>query len=232
MIKILKNKRMLLMTEEEKKDLLKEISKTQKDAADMAKLKHTLFTVIMTVVVILTAVISYKISAKLHTKKEPDIDIAFVNAKLENISELATEELVYTGILMYSDGTIPFITQTGFSMLYTADVKAGVDLSQMDIDVTDTQVLISIPHAKILSINVDPDSIHFYDEMHALFNWSQKYDVTEALTAAESDVKDKVVSYDLITKAEEQAEIAITDILEGTIGERELVISYIEDMTQ
>ena len=220
------------MTEKEKKELVKEIGKAERSAAELAKLKAILLTVIITVVVILTAVISFKISAKLHTKKEPDIDTAFVSAKLEHISELATEELVYTGILMYSDGSIPFITQTGFSMLYTADVKAGVDLSEMTIEVTDTQVLINIPHSKILSLNVDTDSIHFYDEMHALFNWSQKYDVTEAISAAEADAKDKVKSYELLEKADEQAELAISEILKDSIGDRELVITYIEDMSK
>ena len=218
------------MTDKEKKELVKEIGKTERNAAELAKLKTILLTVIITLVIIITAVISYKISAKLHTPKEPDIDTAFISAKLENISELATEELVYTGILMYSDGDIPFITQTGFSMIYTADIKAGIDLSEMEIEVSDTQVIVNIPHSKILSISVDNDSIDFYDEMHALFNWSEKYDVTEALSAAEDDVRDKSSSFELMDKADEQAVIVITKILEDSIGDRELIINFIEDL--
>ena len=186
----------------------------------------------MLLVLVIAVIITYNISAKLHSPKKADIDTAFVSAKLENISELATAELEYTGLIVYSEGKIPFITQTGFNMIYSASVKAGVDLAEMEIEVTKDKVIVNIPHAKILSIQVYNDSIEFYDEMHSLFNWSDKYDVKEAISAAEEDVAGKTQVYELTQKADEQTVEVIEGILSESIGERELVINFIESETK
>ena len=221
------------MTEKEKKDLIEEFEKKLKiNNNEFAKMKNTVSKAWMLLILVIAVIITYKISAKLHTEKKPDIDTAFVSAKLENISELATAELEYTGLVFYSEGSIPFITQTGFTMKYTANVKAGVDISEMDIQVTDKKVIVNIPKAKILSIQVDTDSIDFYDEMHSLFNWSDKYDVTQAISAAEEDAASKVGKYDLTDKADEQTKLVIEEILKDSIGERELVINLIESETK
>ena len=214
------------MTDKERKELIRDIGKKQRSEEEWVRFRHTFLTVVVTLLIVLTAVISYKISAKIHSKGEPDIDVAFVSAKLQDISELSTAELEYTGLLTYSDGKIPFITQTGFSMIYTADVKAGVDLADMTIDVTEKQVIVNLPKTKVFTVYVDTDSIDFYDEKHALFNWGSKYDVTEAISAAEEDVKQKVDTYELMAKADEQAKLVIEQILEGSIGDRELVVNF------
>ncbi len=44
---------------------------------------------------------------------------------LKAIGELATEEYTYTGIYKLSNGQIPFITKKGFTIVYTANFKAG-----------------------------------------------------------------------------------------------------------
>lgn len=216
------------MTEKDKKELLEELEKKFKKSDNSEKMKNTVNKAWMLLILVIAVIITYNISAKLHTPKKADIDTAFVSAKLENISELATAELEYTGLLVYSEGKIPFITQTGFNMIYSASVKAGVDLSEMQIEVTKDKVTVSIPHAKILSVQVYSDSIEFYDEMHSLFNWSDKYDVKEAISAAEEDVAGKAQVYALMEKADEQTKEVIEGILSESIGERELVIEFIE----
>jgi len=56
---------------------------------------------------------------------EQEVTIEYISKKLENISELATAEMVYNNLYTVSEGKIPFITKKGFSMVYTATVKAG-----------------------------------------------------------------------------------------------------------
>ena len=46
------------------------------------------------------------------------------------------------------------------------------------MDITDEKILITLPPSEIQMAWVDPDSIQFYDEKRALFNWSEKTDVT------------------------------------------------------
>lgn len=220
------------MTDQDKKELVAEFEKKFKKSESSEKMKNTVNKAWMLLILVIAVIITYYISAKLHTPKKADIDTAFVSAKLENISELATAELEYTGLIVYSEGKIPFITQTGFNMIYTASVKAGVDLSEMQIDVTKDKVIVRLPHAKILSVQIYNDSIEFYDEMHSLFNWSDKYDVKEAISAAEEDVSGKVERFELTDKADEQTKAVIESILKDSIGERELVINFIESETK
>lgn len=138
--------------------------------------------------------------------EEPQITVEYINKKLNNISELSTAEMVYNGLYTVVEGNIPFITQKGFSMTYSAEMKAGIDATQIKTEITDDEVIITLPQAQILSTWVDPESIQFYDEKHALFNWSEKTDVTEAIAAAEADMKEKANQDGLIKRASRQAE--------------------------
>ncbi|MBQ9233704.1 MAG: DUF4230 domain-containing protein [Lachnospiraceae bacterium] len=220
------------MTEKEKKEFMKELEKKINKNDSSEKMKNVVNKAWMLLILVIAVIITYNISAKLHTPKKAKIDEAFISAKLENISELATAELEYTGIIVYSQGNIPFITQTGFNMIYTAGVKAGIDLSEMEIEVTNDKVIVNIPHAKILSVQVYTDSIEFYDELHSIFNWSDKYDIKDAILAAEEDVAGKVQVYELMEKADEQTKAVIEDILKESIGDKTLEINYIEERTK
>ncbi len=158
--------------------------------------------------------------------EEPEITIEYINKKLNNISELSTAEMVYNGFYTVVEGKIPFITQKGFSMTYYAEMKAGIDATQIKTEITDDEVIITLPQAQILSTWVDPESIQFYDEKLALFNWSEKTDVTEALAAAEADMKEKANQDGLIKRASRQAEYIIEGFLEDAVGDRRVVVDY------
>ena len=108
---------------------------------------------------------------------KPTVDIAFVSSKMEDAAELTTQKLYYSGLVTVKEGSIPFITQKGFSMTYTAVVTAGIkDLSQAKITVDDAAKAVNVvlPASEILDVNVDESTIAFYDEKRALFNWTDK----------------------------------------------------------
>ena len=50
------------------------------------------------------------------THKEPEVSVGYVTGKLENIGELATQKLTYSGKVPLEEGSIPFITKKGFVM--------------------------------------------------------------------------------------------------------------------
>ena len=122
--------------------------------------------------------------------KEPELTSSFVNGKLEAVSDLTVSELSYTGLIRYSEGKIPFLTQNSFSMMYTASVRAGIDLSKAQVTVTGDEVVITLPECQVQSIDVDPESITFYDERFALFNWTEKDDIIDTVSAARQDVSE------------------------------------------
>lgn len=189
-----------------------------------ASLNQMTRTIILIVVVVLLVMAGFWLKSIFFSKSEPTITTEYITGKLDVASELNTAELTYTGVVTYEDGSIPFITKTGFNMIYTATVKAGIDFSEIKVDVSDTAVVVTLPEAKVQSVHVDPNSIQFYDEKFALFNWSSKTDITESIAAAERDITQNANTDELIQKAEEQTERLIKGLLEGAIGDRQLVI--------
>lgn len=163
---------------------------------------------------------------KFAKPKVPVVTISYVNKKLENISKFTTAEMSYNGVCTITEGNIPYITQKGFTMVYTAKVQAGIDASLIEVDVTDTQVIVTLPEAENQMWKVDPKSIEFYDEKKALFNWTEKTDVTDALKIADEDVQKKADMDGLKERAWSQAEGMIRGILEGAVGDKEIVIKH------
>lgn len=155
---------------------------------------------------------------------EPELTSSFVNGKLEAVSDLTVSKLTYTGLIRYSDGKIPFLTKNSFSMMYTANVRAGIDLSKARIEIAEDQVVITLPECTVQSVDVDPDSIEFYDEQWALFNWTEKTDVIDTVAAARDDVSQKADLESLLDAARIQTESVIRGLLEDAVGERELVV--------
>lgn len=158
------------------------------------------------------------------TPKEPELTSSFINGRLEAVSELTTAKLTYTGLIKYSEGKIPFLTQNSFSMIYTASVRAGMDLSKASVEITEEEVAITLPVCEVQSVEVDERSIEFYDEHWALFNRLTKEEVIDMVSAAKEDVLAKADLENLLDSAKRQTEILIHSLLDDGIGERKLVI--------
>lgn len=165
----------------------------------------------------------FYIYARYSTAKEPELTSSFISGKMEAASELTTARLTYTGLIKYSEGKIPFLTQNSFSMIYTAKVRAGIDLSEAQITIREDAVVITLPECEVQSIEIDENSIEFYDERWALFNRTEKEDVMDMITAAREDVSAKADMNDLLENARQQTELVLRGLLEDVIGERELI---------
>jgi len=181
--------------------------------------------ILFIVVVILFGVFAgFKAGRMVYKDTQPEITTAYISGKINGVSELTTAEMFYSGLVIYSEGEIPLLTQKGFSMRYTANIRAGIDFSEISIKVTDSKVVVKVPEAKVQSIDVDPDSIEFYDERYALFNWTDKRDVVDAISISKEDATAHANVEELIKKAYVQTGTVIKNILEGSVGDRELVI--------
>ena len=156
--------------------------------------------------------------------REQEVTIEYIDKKLQNIAELSTAEMIYSSLYTVTEGKIPFLTQKGFSMVYTATVRAGIDISGMAVAVDDKRVIVTLPKAEILMLKVDPESIQVYDEKHALFNWDKKTDVTAAIAIAESDTREKADTDGLLEQASQRAAYIVEGLLAGAVGDRAVVI--------
>lgn len=157
-------------------------------------------------------------------EKGPEVTADFLGSKLEPMSELVSAKLTYNGVIHYEDGNVPFFTQKAFLMVYRAEVKAGIDLSNVDITVTDTEVRITIPKDVNVDVTVIPESLEFYTEKKALFNKDEKEDTVSAILAAEEHVMENGGIEELKESARNEAAILISGLVEELIGERTLIV--------
>lgn len=156
--------------------------------------------------------------------QQPAITSAYLASKLEDASDLTTAQITYTGLIHYDDGGIPFLTQKKYSMMYSATVEAGIDLSEVEIEVTDDKVIVKLPEVTVGEPQVDLDSIDFYDESFALFNWDEKEDGIDAMKAARDDCKEKADIASLEDRAYENAKEIVRKLLEDVVGDRTIEV--------
>ena len=152
-----------------------------------------------------------------NRKKKAAVTSTLIESRLQDCSDLTTCNLMYVDLVKYEDGTIPWMTKKSFSMIYQANIRAGIDLSKAIVKVTPRNVRIEMPETEIQSIEVDTDSLRFYDEHFALFNWNNKEDISNAIQMAREDAQQHVDFDQLKEQARKQAELVIRKLVGPTI---------------
>ena len=160
-------------------------------------------------------------------KSRPKVDAERLMERIEECSDLTTAKSYYTGLVRFSEGSVPLIDKNSFSMKYDAVISAGFDLEKVDIDVTDDRVTVKVPKAEILDINIDPDSLEFYDNRTSLFKTDRKEATKQALIEAKKDAEEHAAKKGLVEEADKRAEVIFRGILSDGIGAREVVVERI-----
>lgn len=162
---------------------------------------------------------------------EPSVSLSStsIQEQLSDCSELSTAKLDYRGLVRYEQGDIDFINKKAFTMVYNAEVRAGVDLSQANVAVNGNVVTVSLPDPQMQGIEIDPNSIEFYDSSFALFNWENKQDTAEALKVAQSDAESKVNQTGMLDQARSQAHTLVENLLKPfTQGENAYTVQVVD----
>ena len=166
-----------------------------------------------------------------NTAMEPSTTLSAtsIQEQLTESSDLATAKLEYRGLVRYENGDIDFLTKKSFTMVYDAELRAGVDLSQAIVEVNGRSITVQLPMAEIQTIAIDPDSIEFYDESFALFNWENRQDTAEALVLAKQDAEGKVDQVNMIEQANAQAKTVVESLLSPfTQGEDAYTVTVVQ----
>lgn len=170
---------------------------------------------------VVIGVIILSIIIVLNYNKNHEVDTEYLIAKLQKSSELTTAKLEYTGFTKFKDKGIIILNRSDFLMTYTATARAGIDMKKVKIDADKITKIIwlTIPKAEIQSVNVDPKKITYYDEKFALFNVDQKEDSDKAQALVEDEAKKELSKMGILKMADDQAEILIKGLLQGSIPE-------------
>lgn len=156
------------------------------------------------------AVFGYRaIDNVLHPKAT--LTNSVVARQLEKIQDLTTAKETDFGFEEYKEGSIAFLTKKSFTMFYTYEARAGVDLSKATINVDESRRVIDItlPAPAIQSVSVDPDSLKFFDEESSVFNPNEVSDTADALKDAKAQSEKKLNKGELLKTANEQAKTVI-----------------------
>ena len=174
------------------------------------KMKKKLIT-IGVLAAIVTALIVVVLFVTNSLSEKTDIN-TYLN-ELHNQSDLVTQKLDTSGVLDRKTKGIPFITKDSYLVKYRATVYASTDVDKIDIKSNSKGVIVTIPHAKVHSVNIPPESIEYYDKGVVLLR-STKDETIKVQKAIKKQVLKEANKVKLLEKADKNAE----DIVRKTIA--------------
>jgi len=150
----------------------------------------------------------------------PTINSIQVITDVQSIGELATIKYIYTDMgkfensQKFKDYNIP-LTEKSFILSWNGTIKAGVDITEIKIDIDEVTKVITIhlPNAKILSHETDEDSIEVFDESNNIFNPITLDDYSTFFAESKMDMEQRALDNGILDDAIENAKTVITQIL-------------------
>ena len=155
---------------------------------------------------------------------EKEVAAETIQEGLNDIGQLITEEYYFTEVVRYSSIKKLFnielgITASSFLASYDGVVTAGLDFTGIRIqkDEVDKAILVTLPKAQILSVDIDPDSFELYSEKEGLGNPISMEDYNASLTELENSAREKAVKLGVLDRADENARRVIQNFIAGLV---------------
>lgn len=153
-------------------------------------------------------------------EEETKITSETVESALKEAKELTTLKYHYKNIASFENSqqfqgmTIPFTTKS-FLYTYEGEIHAGVDLDEAKVKVDEQakKITISLPETKVLSHDIDEDSVMFYDEKNSIFNQLELEDYSNFRKEEEAKVEKEAIDKGLLEEAEVQTKKAVKELL-------------------
>lgn len=149
---------------------------------------------------------------------------------LQQMNELATVEYVVTKIIRADDNKTWYkLGDRKILMNCKATLTAGIDLASItpqQVSITDKTIRLSLPHARLISVNIKPEDISVAYETIDLFR--QPFSAQERNTLAvqaETQLKSSVAELGIIQTAEANASLFVSNFLKR-LGYEQINISF------
>lgn len=138
---------------------------------------------------------------------------------LKNMSDLATAEYVVTKIIKANDDKTWYKWgDRKILMTCKASLAAGIDLSQLhekDITIKGENITVTLPHAKLLYINIKPEDIRTaYQDVSVFRDKFSAAEKDQLAAQAEKQIKESADSLGIFTTAETNATLFISSFLQ------------------
>ena len=105
------------------------------------------------------------------------------------------------------------------SLTYDGIIKAGIDLSKVDLDVSGSAVRVKLPEAEILSHEISEDSVEVFDEKTSIFNPFRVEDFTSFQADQKVIMEEKAIAQGLLSEAQKKASEQVQLLLQSVLPE-------------
>ena len=154
-------------------------------------------------------------------KSIPVVTTETLKSQINSLQELVTQEYIYTNADRRTDNvkwlfgwTRPF---SGTSLLVTYDgsIKAGIDLSEVQVDVDEEarKITITLPPSRIMDNSIPQESITVLEVKNGLFNEVTFDDYNTFISEQKILMENKAVERGILEKASEEAKRALEAFL-------------------
>lgn len=138
---------------------------------------------------------------------------------LQNLSELATSEYVVTKIIKVNDDNTWYkVGDRKILMTCKASLVAGIDLSKLtesDIHIDGENISVTLPHARLIYINIKPEDIQTaYQDVSLFRDKFSSQEKNELAVQAEKQIKESADSIGIFITAETNATLFINNFLQ------------------
>lgn len=192
----------------------------------MKKTKETMMKLIG-ILILLAVVFALGVlwkSTRGGVQEKQEITQDILQQQIQAIGELGTAKYYYTNMGRYENTlqlggkNIPF-TQKMFIISYDGTIKAGVDVKEIRVELKDRKIYLHIPAAKILSHEVEMESVTVFDEKNSIFNGLSTEDVTSFLNEQKGQMEDRAVTNGILTEAQQNAGDVLKALYQAIIDE-------------
>lgn len=173
------------------------------------------------IVIVVIAVVFFFVGKVWPSGEEPTtITSDLLSQQIQVISELASVEYNYTNMGKYENQAtfygwkVPFTTKS-FILSYDGKIKAGIDMSLVEVHMSGKNINISIPEAKILSHEIDEKSIEVFDETKNIFNQISITDYNQFAIDQKESMENKAKEKGLLEEAQNKAQETIKTFVES-----------------
>lgn len=177
--------------------------------------------VFIIILIISLLVAGFFLTKKISMERRVESLSSNIKEQINNISELSTIKYNYTNIAEYKDNlqfsgiNIPFSSK-GYLVKYSGYIKAGIDLSQVEIEVIGTdKAEVILPESEIMENVISEEDVYFYNEKDSAFNKLKFDDLYTLLKDEKQKTEKELIDKGLLNDADENAMITIRLMLES-----------------
>lgn len=158
---------------------------------------------------------------------EKEITAEILTHGLRDMGLLVTEEYFFTEVVSFSSIKKIFnielgVTESSYVAGYDGVVTAGVDFTAAKIRKDDEagRIIVTLPAAEIIGVDIDPESFELYDERIGLWNPISVTDFNSSLIELEQQARDKALSRGILEKADTNARTLVANMIDGLTDSR------------